>query len=100
VVKFYGVGGGQEYFSSIAADGYQLPEEVRRDLISAAGRAATALGLEVWGGDAVIGGGGLSVIDFNDWPSFERVRAAAAPAIARRGLERLRRHAPLRDVAV
>ncbi|HLW70606.1 MAG TPA: hypothetical protein VKS22_08275 [Candidatus Binataceae bacterium] len=100
VIKFYGVGNGQEYFSTLAADGLQLPEEVRRELVSAAGRGAKALGLEVWGGDAVIGAGGLSVIDFNDWPSFERVRAAAAPAIARRGLDCWRRHVAERDVAV
>jgi glutathione synthase/RimK-type ligase-like ATP-grasp enzyme len=93
VVKFYGVGNGEEYFSAIAPDGFRIAEGVRRDLVKAAGRGARALGLEVWGGDAVVAAEGFSVIDLNDWPSFERVRAAAAAAIARRGLERMRRAA-------
>ncbi|MGH7842185.1 MAG: hypothetical protein ACREQT_11790, partial [Candidatus Binataceae bacterium] len=99
VVKFYGVGNGEQYFSTIEDDGFRLAESVCRQLVVAAGRGAQALGLEVWGGDAVVATSGFSVIDFNDWPSFERVRLEAAAAIARRGLERMRRHSLNRDLA-
>jgi hypothetical protein len=90
VVKFYGVGTGREYFSAIAEDGYELEETVRRELVSASGAAAGALGLEVWGGDAVVEKDRFSIIDFNDWPSFERVREGASQAIARQCVVRLR----------
>ena len=90
VVKFYGVS--DEYFSAIPADGQILSDDVRLCLERAARSAAIALGLEVWGGDAVIAGESCMIIDFNDWPSFERVRATAAAAIARRCLRLLRRH--------
>jgi hypothetical protein len=93
VVKFYGVGTGAEYFSAIAPGGFHLSEAVQRDLGIAAGAAAKALGLEVWGGDAVVAAGRFSIIDFNDWPSFERVRDGAALSIARRCVARMTRHA-------
>jgi glutathione synthase/RimK-type ligase-like ATP-grasp enzyme len=84
VVKFYGVSGGT-YFAAIADDG-EVPEGGVRELSEAAHRAATALGVEAWGGDAVVSEGQFTIIDFNDWPSFSRVRAPAARAIVRRAL--------------
>lgn len=98
VVKFYGVGG-SEYFRAIPA-GDEISEAVKLSLSQAAGVAAQALGLEVWGGDAVIKGDRFSIIDFNDWPSFERVRAEAARAIARRCLMLIRRHPAARDLSL
>jgi hypothetical protein len=92
IVKFYGVC--DEYFSAIPHDGQSLPDEVKLSLERAARIAAAALGLEIWGGDAIIDGQSCTIIDFNDWPSFERVRTAAAAAIARRCL-RLLLHHPL-----
>ena len=89
VVKFYGVSGGG-YFTALPADG-EIPEAAVRDLSEAAQKASAALGLEAWGGDAVLNEGGFAIIDFNDWPSFSRVREAAARAIARRGLSLLAR---------
>jgi glutathione synthase/RimK-type ligase-like ATP-grasp enzyme len=74
-----------------------MPEEgvtgegVKLALAQAASQAAAALGLEVWGGDAVVNGDRFSIIDFNDWPSFARVRDEAARAIARRCTLLLRR---------
>ena len=62
---------------------------MRTRLHGAAQSAAAALGLEVWGGDAIVDGEQFKIVDFNDWPSFERVRASAAAAIARRALELL-----------
>lgn len=86
VVKFYGVSG-TDYFSLADADNVNV--EMRTRLHRAAQAAAGALGLEVWGGDAIIDGEQFNIVDFNDWPSFERVRATAAAAIARRALDLL-----------
>ena len=82
VVKFYGVSGGG-YFATLS-DGAPLCASLQRALAEAAGVAAAALGLEVWGGDAIVNGDAFTIVDFNDWPSFSRVRAAAAQAIAER----------------
>lgn len=55
-------------------------------------RAAAALGLEVFGGDAVIRADGEPVIvDVNAWPSYARYRERAAQAIAELLAERFRR---------
>jgi ribosomal protein S18 acetylase RimI-like enzyme len=89
LVKFYGVSGG-EYFAALPERG-ALAHPVQRALQQAAERAAAALGLEVWGGDAIISGDELAIVDFNDWPSFSRVRDQAARAIAHRCLLLLRR---------
>jgi hypothetical protein len=88
-VKFYGVSG-SEYFNVVAQEG-EVSEDVARALAEAAGIAATALGLEAWGGDALIDGDRFAIVDFNDWPSFSLVRAPAARAIARRALKLLSR---------
>ncbi len=95
VVKFYGVSGG-EYFAALDEEGGKgeqssMSDQVRLELARSAAAAATALGLETWGGDAVIDGERFVMIDFNDWPSFSRVREAAARAIARRCLMLARR---------
>ena len=88
-VKFYGVSG-SEYFNIIAQEG-EVSEDVARALGESAGIAATALGLEAWGGDAMVDGDRFAIVDFNDWPSFSLVRAPAARAIARRALKLLSR---------
>jgi glutathione synthase/RimK-type ligase-like ATP-grasp enzyme len=98
VVKFYGVG--EEYFSAIPEDGQPLKDSLKLALERAARTAAAALGLEVWGGDAIVSGQSCTIIDFNDWPSFERVRPAAAAAIAHRCLRLLRRHPLTRNAVI
>ncbi|MBV8774937.1 MAG: hypothetical protein JO166_21775 [Deltaproteobacteria bacterium] len=90
LVKFYGVC--DEFFSAIPADGLPLSDTVELGLERAARTAAAALGLEIWGGDAIVNGNSCTIIDFNDWPSFEPVRATAATAIARRCWQLVRRH--------
>ena len=46
-------------------------------------RAAQALGLDVWGGDAIVTpAGGIFLIDVNAWPSFALYREQAADHIA------------------
>ncbi|MBV8362593.1 MAG: hypothetical protein JO189_32380 [Deltaproteobacteria bacterium] len=98
VVKFYGVG--EEYFSAISEDGNPLKDSVQLTLERAARTAAAVLGLEIWGGDAIVSGQSCTIIDFNDWPSFERVRPAAAAAIAHRCLRLLRRHPLTRNAVI
>jgi len=45
--------------------------------------AATALGLEIYGGDAIASAdGSLQLLDLNAWPSFALYRDEAAPVIA------------------
>jgi hypothetical protein len=55
-------------------------------------RAAAALGLEIFGGDAIIQADGEPVIvDINAWPSYARYRDSAAHAIADHLTERFDR---------
>jgi len=45
--------------------------------------AASALGLEIYGGDAIVSeGGAMTIIDLNAWPSFALYREEAAERIA------------------
>jgi hypothetical protein len=53
------------------------------DLCYEATRLAAHIGLDVYGGDAIVRpDGSFCVIDFNDWPSFSRCRDEAARAVA------------------
>ena len=96
LVKFYGVGQGdffRWYYPSddgqtkfgdehrngparrYRFDADRLQREVRR--------LAAAVGVSVYGGDAIVrADGSFCLIDFNDWPSFSRCREEAADAIA------------------
>jgi glutathione synthase/RimK-type ligase-like ATP-grasp enzyme len=89
VVKFYGVGGSAHF--SVHPEDEEVAEAAVRALSEAATAAATALGLEAWGGDAVLSGDRFAIIDFNDWPSYSRVRGPAARAIACRAMSLLGR---------
>ncbi|PYN93123.1 MAG: hypothetical protein DMD91_30875 [Candidatus Rokuibacteriota bacterium] len=90
LIKFYGIGGG-------AAHGgpawfrwfYHKEQELsahpfdRARLGRLARRAAAALGLEIYGGDAIAtADGDLVVLDLNAWPSFALYRDEAAAHIA------------------
>ncbi|MGA2409774.1 MAG: hypothetical protein ABSG46_05205 [Candidatus Binataceae bacterium] len=96
VVKFYGVSG-SHYFAAMTERG-TLAEAQIAPLQKAAATAAEALGLEVWGGDAIFHGNQFAIVDFNDWPSFGRVRGEAARAIARRSLQLVGRQSAARDL--
>jgi hypothetical protein len=99
LVKFYGVGNGE---AATDADWFQWfyhrdkgmlghPFDAAR-LRKAALDAAAALGLEIFGGDAIIQPNGEPmIIDLNAWPSYALYRARAAEAIAERLVERFRR---------
>lgn len=72
LVKFYGVA--DRFFSP---QGYPQVAE-------AAARLARLVGIQVYGGDAVLlSDGTFAIIDFNDWPSFSSCREEAAAAIFR-----------------
>lgn len=72
LVKFYGVA--DRFFSPL---GYPQVAE-------AAARLARLVGIQVYGGDAVLlSDGTFAIIDFNDWPSFSSCREEAAAAICR-----------------
>ncbi|MEO8190333.1 MAG: hypothetical protein ABI682_08305 [Acidobacteriota bacterium] len=92
LVKFYGLGSSAAAGSGDAGwfEWFYHREQVlcrypfdAEFLANAARRAAGSLGLEVWGGDAVVGPDGIPVlIDLNAWPSFALYRDTAAPRIA------------------
>ncbi len=91
LLKFYGIGpgagphGGPRWFrwfyhKDQAVAGYPFEPAA---LARRARRAAAALGLEVYGGDAIAApDGDLVLLDLNAWPSFALYRDEAAPAIA------------------
>jgi hypothetical protein len=91
LIKFYGVAGLAErserpswfqwfYHRDQTLSNHAFEPDT---LAAATGRAAAALGLEVYGGDAIVSeGGAISIIDLNAWPSFALVRPVAAVHIA------------------
>lgn len=87
LVKFYGVGQSGEtwfkwfYHKHQDLKNYKFSEDA---LKAAFFGAAQALGIDVFGGDAVVAAdGSVTLIDINAWPSFALFRNDAAPAIAR-----------------
>jgi hypothetical protein len=99
LVKFYGVRNGATapedqwfdwfYHRDKGMMGHAF--EVAR-LREAALEAAAALGVEIFGGDAIIQADGAPmIIDFNAWPSYARYRERAAAAIADLLSERFQR---------
>jgi hypothetical protein len=84
LVKFYGVGPGRwfTWFYHDPVRAHRIPFRLS-ELADQASAAARALGLEVFGGDAIISPGGrLTLIDLNSWPSFALVRNEAAVQIS------------------
>ncbi len=91
LVKFYGIGpgGGADggppwfrwfYHRDQTLSGHPLDPPA---LARLARRAAGALGLEIYGGDAIATPDGrLVLLDLNAWPSFALYRDEAAPVIA------------------
>lgn len=76
-VKFYGVRGTR--FFKVRED---IAPEILQQLHTAADTLANALALDIYGGDAILTASGLlTIIDFNDFPSFSSCREEAAEAI-------------------
>ena len=98
LVKFYGVRSSAEVMANWFEWFYHRDKgmlghsfEVSR-LRQAAFAAAAALGLEIFGGDAIIQPDGEpKIVDINAWPSFARYRDQAAQAIADHLTERFQR---------
>ncbi len=106
LVKFYGVVGtgffhwfypsqalhskfGQEVVNG-APTGICFSEDVLQVICS---QAAQVLGVEVYGGDAVVAKDGtIRLIDFNDWPSFSPCREEAGKAIAKAIIQKIERN--------
>ncbi|HUJ88958.1 MAG TPA: hypothetical protein VLX12_02090, partial [Syntrophorhabdales bacterium] len=79
---FYGAGT-SSYFSAFRASTGDEITSGAGELRRLAWQAAKAIGLEIYGGDAIITPKkDVLLIDFNDWPSFSRCREAAANSIA------------------
>lgn len=56
-------------------------------------KAAEALDVEIFGGEAIAApDGSLTIVDFNDWPSFSPCRNEAAPRIARYVMRRIKEY--------
>jgi glutathione synthase/RimK-type ligase-like ATP-grasp enzyme len=102
LVKFYGVGRSARraepgwfrwfYHKDQTVTGHPLDPG---RLAALAHAAATALGLEVYGGDAIATPGGrLTLLDLNAWPSFALYRDEAAPVIASYLVRRFARGCP------
>lgn len=84
VYKFYGVGRGDFFRVYPEKKGDKVTAGWINEMQRVAIRAAEVLGLEVYGGDAVIDSSGkICLIDMNDWPSFSPCRKDAAEAIFR-----------------
>jgi glutathione synthase/RimK-type ligase-like ATP-grasp enzyme len=82
-VKFYAVRGDHFFWPYYPKDciGHPFDEDVLQKIADAAARV---LGVNVYGGDAIISPNGkITLIDVNDWPSFAPCRGAAAHAIAK-----------------
>ncbi len=100
LIKFYGVGEahgqGPEavwfrwfYHRDQELAGYPFSQETLQRICQ---RAGSALGLEVYGGDAIVTPAGeIFLIDINAWPSFALYREEASLQIARRLLGHLSR---------
>ena len=95
IVKFYGVGNtffthsypqpGKTKFNLEAINGTPQHHPFDKEsLARIASEAARALGLTIFGGDAIITPQGeIFIIDINDFPSFSAVREQAAAQIAK-----------------
>lgn len=97
LVKFYGVSGepffhwfypfdeghskyGYETVNG-KSQGYSFDVDALHDMCE---RAARIMDVRIYGGDCIVDrAGNVSIIDFNDWPSFAPCRAEGAVAIAK-----------------
>jgi hypothetical protein len=81
-IKFYGVGDGGFFHWFYSGEARKYPFNFA-GLESLANQAATAAGLDIFGGDVIVSPSGeLTLIDLNDWPSFAPCRERASYAIA------------------
>lgn len=106
LIKFYGVSGQPFFFWFYPFDeghskygheaingksqGLKFDENELRSICQ---RASEVTDVVIYGGDCIVGAdGSISIIDFNDWPSFAPCRQEAAPWIAKAILARIRKY--------
>lgn len=83
VIKFYAIVG-SPLFHWYYLNGVNHTPFDKDKLVELAQSSAMALGLDVYGGDAVVAeDGSISIFDINDWPSFAPVRDEASEQIAK-----------------
>jgi glutathione synthase/RimK-type ligase-like ATP-grasp enzyme len=91
-IKFYGVAGNAFFHwfypkEASASGRHAFDVDALRQLTET---AAAAAGLDIFGGDVIVGPDGrLTLIDLNDWPSFAPCRDEASAAIAFHLMRRL-----------
>jgi len=91
-VKFYSVYGSDLFYFYTTDLKYciNFNEEKLKNL---ANKAAEVLGLEVFGGDAIITEEAeIFIVDMNDWPSFAPVREKASKEIAKLIIKKVYKH--------
>lgn len=106
LVKFYGIRGSRFFYwfnpymgpenrhisGDVTGHTYHIPFSAE-ELHALAEKAADVIGITIYGGDCIIGSGGtISIIDFNDWPSFAPVRREGSTAIAKEVLTLIKQH--------
>lgn len=99
LVKFYGVRGTSFLYWFNPMSGSSAPEDTtshpfdEERFAEICRRAAEEIDIEIYGGDCIVSPDGtITMIDFNDWPSFAPCRTQAAPIIARRIISIIRQH--------
>lgn len=106
LIKFYGVYGTPYFYwffhfdKTYSKDGSdsveELPQHPSFDLEhfkAICNKAAEALDIKIYGGDCILSPDGeITIIDFNDWPSFAPCRVEASAVIARAILSEIKKH--------
>lgn len=83
VIKFYAIAD-SSLFHWYYLNGINHTPFDKDKLVELAQNSAMALGLDVYGGDAVVAkDGSITIFDINDWPSFAPVRDEASKQIAK-----------------
>jgi glutathione synthase/RimK-type ligase-like ATP-grasp enzyme len=82
VIKFYSIKS-SSFFHWYYLNGINHTPFNKELLVELASRSAEILGLDIYGGDAIISpDGSISIIDINDWPSFAPIREQSSKEIA------------------
>lgn len=82
-IKFYAVRGTKFFHWYYLENKYNYKFS-SKNVVELATASAQVLGLDIYGGDAIISKNGIiTIIDINDWPSFAPVRDEAAYYIAK-----------------
>ena len=81
-IKFYSIKS-TSFFHWYYLNGINHTPFDKNQLFELASRSAEILGLDIFGGDAIISpDGSISIIDINDWPSFAPIREQSSKEIA------------------